>query len=156
MQKTVRTDDVFIYYRAHLILVKETTSGYIWDGNVRMASKQEKYMEWLQNELKHHKGKWLTYEVVASYRKRALNLNYGNKNLVGERRKLCHELMEEYGVTELEAFNILNGYGGQDYVSKYERIRTLTPLIVEEDIEKKIEDEWKKLRRSGFTDQKDY
>lgn len=48
----------------------------------------------------------------------------------GERRKLCKQIMEEYGITEIEATNILNGYCAYDYIAKYERIRTQTPLKI--------------------------
>ena len=45
-----------------------------------------------------------------------------------ERRRLCLELQNVYGLTELEATNVLNGRNVMDYVYKYERIRTLTPI----------------------------
>lgn len=45
-----------------------------------------------------------------------------------ERRRLCLELQKVYGLTELEATNVLNGRNVMDYVYKYERIRTLTPI----------------------------
>lgn len=35
-------------------------------------------------------------------------------------RKLRNELVDTYGVTELEAINILNGYHILDYIQKYE------------------------------------
>ena len=42
---------------------------------------------------------------------------------VGERRRLRIELQERYGLLEIEAINILNGYGISDYVNKYYQIR---------------------------------
>lgn len=38
--------------------------------------------------------------------------------------------MEEYGVEEIEAINIINGGNSYDCIAKYERIRTQTPLIL--------------------------
>lgn len=75
-----------------------------------------------------HKGDWLTYEVAAEYHKKAVSLGYGNNELKGERFRLCKELQEKYGVTELEAINILNGRCITDYVEKYQRIKKLIPL----------------------------
>ena len=46
--------------------------------------------------------------------------------------ELMSELMEEYGVTQVEAINILNGYHIADYVNKYQRIQNLIPLDVKE------------------------
>ena len=43
------------------------------------------------------------------------------------------KLVEEYGITELEAINILNGHRAYDYIAKYERIRTQTPLMIKEE-----------------------
>ena len=78
-----------------------------------------------------HKGDWLTYEVAAEYHKKAVSLGYGNNELKGERFRLCKELQEKYGVTELEAINILNGRCITDYVEKYQRIKNLIPLKVD-------------------------
>lgn len=78
-----------------------------------------------------HKGDWLTYEVAANYHKKAKALGYGNNDLTGEKFRLCKELQEKYGVTELEAINILNGRCITDYVEKYQRIKNLIPLKVD-------------------------
>lgn len=95
-----------------------------------MASRREEYKKWLKKSLEYHHGKWLTMEAVLYYRKLGAKLQDFGKNMSGERKKLCLQLMDEYGVTEIEAFNIVNGNGGMDYVAKYERIRTQTPLIL--------------------------
>lgn len=97
-----------------------------------MAVKQDKYKEWLENELRNHRGKWLDMEAVIRYRKMVLKLPDPEGALVGEKRNIWMDLIEAYGVTELEACNILNGHGGQDYVAKYERIRNQQPLIIVE------------------------
>ena len=41
-------------------------------------------------------------------------------------------LMEEFGVTQLEATNILNGFHVADYVNKYYRIQNKIPLDIKE------------------------
>ena len=95
-----------------------------------MASRVQEDLKWLKKSLEYHKGKWLTVEAVLHYRKLGAQLRDFGNYMSGERRNLCLQLMDEYGVTEIEAFNIVNGYGGMDYVAKYERIRTQTPLRI--------------------------
>ena len=43
---------------------------------------------------------------------------------------MCFEIMEEYGIDEIEATNIINGYGSKNYVVKYSRIRNQVPLRI--------------------------
>ena len=84
--------------------------------------------EVVRDQYRRHKGDWLTYEVAAAYRKKAEAYGYGNSELTGTRFCLYEELQEKYGVTELEAVNILNGRCITDYVEKYQRIKNLVPL----------------------------
>ncbi|MBQ8279061.1 MAG: hypothetical protein IJZ23_04395 [Roseburia sp.] len=95
-----------------------------------MASRKEKDIAYLKKALKNHKGKWLTEEAVREYQKRAKAIFGAERECVRERRTLCVQLMQDYGITELEAINILNGYRANDYIAKYERIRTQTPLDI--------------------------
>ena len=60
--------------------------------------------------------------------------------LTGEKRKICLQMLEEYGITEIEATNILNGYGTSDYIGKYERIRNGIPLIAKSDRSNSVEE----------------
>ena len=64
----------------------------------------------------------ISYEVVQEYRKRALALETMGSDVVVWRYKLARELQLEYGVTQLEAINILNGHNVGDYIQKYESI----------------------------------
>lgn len=75
-----------------------------------------------------HEYEWLTEAVVEDYRikYRAALQNGGNE--VEEQRRYCTELQNKYGLTELEATNILNGFHAQDYISKYSRIHRLIPI----------------------------
>lgn len=77
---------------------------------------------------RRHKGEWLTSEVAHAYRKKAEALGTANLELTGERRRLYEELKDKYGVTDVEAVNILNGYRISDYVDKYYRIKNLIPI----------------------------
>ena len=52
---------------------------------------------------------------------------------VGMVRELGEELQKKYGVTELEAINILRNYNVSDYVNKYYRIKNLIPLRISEE-----------------------
>lgn len=78
---------------------------------------------------------WLTYKIAIDYRERAKKLDN-----VKARYKLIHELMERCGVTELEATCITRGYGINDYVTKYEKIKSeyMDILINGQKEEKKI------------------
>lgn len=79
-----------------------------------------------QNAL--HKGQWLTTDVAKEYADRAwpyLILN--GYQYTGFVKELGMELQEKYGVTQLEAVNILNGRSIPDYVNKYTRIKNLIP-----------------------------
>jgi len=69
-----------------------------------MASRKED-KEYLEKALNHHRGKWLNAEIIAEYQKKAAKLPDNNRQLTGERRTLCYQLMDECGVTELEAVN---------------------------------------------------
>lgn len=98
-----------------------------------MASRKERDREYLERELKYHnKEKWLTEEIVVSFQKKAEELAGTEGQITGERKVLCQKLMNEYGVTELEAANILGKFGGtKDYVNKYRRIREQIPLNIQ-------------------------
>ena len=80
-------------------------------------------IKWVNDKFKFHRGDWLTIEVALDYQRRAARLPEASGQIVGERRKLVWELIEKYGVTEIEANNIINGRFIPDYVNKYERIR---------------------------------
>ncbi len=61
----------------------------------------------------------LTAQVANEYRERALQLS-GTED-TGARRDLRMELQSKYGVTEIEAINILNGMHVKQYLDKYSR-----------------------------------
>ena len=56
----------------------------------------------------------ITMDIANSYYETAKEKTYT------ERVELRNQLIERYGVTELEATNILNGFHISDYVRKYE------------------------------------
>lgn len=91
----------------------------------RDKSKEKKY-EWLVKQKNNHKGDWLTEKVVKEYVEMAKMYweEYGGK-YIGELRVLGDELMEKYGVTEIEAINILYNRHTADYIEKYYRIKNL-------------------------------
>ena len=76
-------------------------------------------IEYLLKEKAKYKGKWLTWDAVNEYRRRAQNLKKSSGEITKDLRLLVLELMDEYGVTEIEAINIVNGYNTADYVQKY-------------------------------------
>ena len=96
-------------------------------GGKRIRKKQDA-IDLVNEQHRLHRGKWLTLEVAKQYQKRAYELN----NSTYEIHKLMLELRKEYGITQLEAINILNGHHIADYVNKYYRIQNLIPLDIKE------------------------
>lgn len=76
-----------------------------------------------------HTGEWLTKEVCEEYQALAKKANSNDPQDIEKRRELRFELQSKYGLTEIEAVNILNGNNVTDYLNKYSRIMTRTPLI---------------------------
>lgn len=79
------------------------------------------------NERDKHKGEWLTAEAVAAYQKRARRVSAPGGQDVGARRALRKDLQKRYGLLEIEAINILNGFHAAFYVEKYRRIKNAIP-----------------------------
>lgn len=71
---------------------------------------------------------WITLEVVKEYRQKVELLGEDVSD-TGIRRKLRIELQRKYGLLEIEAINILNGYNVSAYLAKYERIKNKIPLV---------------------------
>ena len=82
-----------------------------------------KKLEYIKNERRRHKGEWLTTEDAYEYMMKAKTLTMKNPVDIGERRELRIELQKRFGLTEIEAINILNGNRINDYVNKYYRIK---------------------------------
>ena len=78
-----------------------------------------------------HKGEWLTRETVEKYRAKswAYRVIY-NSQYINEVREIGRELQELYGVSELEAINILNGRNIDFYVNKYYMMQHCIPAGV--------------------------
>ena len=87
------------------------------------ADDYNKKLEYIKNERRRHKGEWITAEDANEYMQKAKSLSMKNPADVGERRELRIELQKRFGLTEIEAINILNGNGIADYVNKYYRIK---------------------------------
>lgn len=95
----------------------------------------------MQEQHRRHKGKWLNWEAVEEYRQKVKKLNLNSSEYVGELRKLGKQFQKEYGLLEIEAINILNGYHVADYVNKYYRIKNMIPIDVAVRKGKKSEEE---------------
>lgn len=84
--------------------------------------------ERLINEKNKHKGEWLTFEACNYYREKAKAYNKVNGQDIGLKRKLRIELQNKYGLLDIEAINILNGFYISFYVEKYRRIKECLPF----------------------------
>ena len=84
--------------------------------------------ERLLNEKNKHKGEWLTFEACNYYREKAKKYNKVNGQDAGMKRELRIELQNRYGLLDIEAINILNGFYASFYVEKYRRIKECLPF----------------------------
>lgn len=87
-----------------------------------------KELERLVNEKNKHKGEWLTEEAVAYYQEKAKNVSQSNHQDIGAKHALRQELQERFGLLEIEAINILNGFYARFYIEKYKRIKDCLPM----------------------------
>jgi hypothetical protein len=76
------------------------------------------------DEHKRHKGEWLTADVARLYAAKSwIYRVYEGDQYCGKVREIGIELQEQYGVTEIEAINILFEHNVSDYVNRYYRIK---------------------------------
>lgn len=98
---------------------------------IKILKTQKEYDELVKEQNKWHTEHdygWLTEKVVEDYRTKYMAALQNGGNEAEEQKKYCTELQNTYGLTEIEATNILNGFHTQDYISKYSRIRKLLPI----------------------------
>ena len=72
-----------------------------------------------------HRGEWLTEYDAKEYCEKAKALGFLDSQDIGARRELRIELQEQFGLTQVEAINILNGYHIDDYITKLQHIMLL-------------------------------
>lgn len=118
------------------------------DLRIEMAWKDA--YELIKKQKEMHVGKWLTTEVAYQYERKAwayLSINGGQ--YTGFVRELGENLQKKYGVTELEAVNILYGRHISDYVEKYFRMKNLIPLSInQQDVCNEVLEEYGYLAKS--------
>lgn len=91
--------------------------------------KVDRAQERIDAEHAAHHGEWLTREVCEQYRDEAAALNEYDPQDIRRHREMRWELQEKYGLTEIEAVNILNGNNISDYLLKYRRILNREKII---------------------------
>ena len=103
--------------------------------DIRIAEAKSAALRRVKTEHDRHRGKWLNADAVRKYQAKSWVFREleGNR-YCGMVRKIGEELQEEYGVTELEAFNILleNASNVRDYLTKYYNIEHMIPAHVDE------------------------
>ena len=99
----------------------------------RIAKSRKEAYEDVVRLNKMHRGKWLTADVARKYAAKSWIFRVMNgEQYIGKVREIGEELQREYGVTELEAINILFERNVSDYVCNYTRIKNLQPLSIDE------------------------
>lgn len=84
-------------------------------------------------ENSRHRGGWLNSDVARKFAAKSwVWRELTDGKYTGKVREIGEELQREYGVSELEAINILNERNVSDYVNKYYRIQHRIPMAVNE------------------------
>lgn len=89
--------------------------------------KKEKVFAEIKRNMKLHKGKYLDEETALKYHEFCSVVD-SDASDAGLRRTIRIAFMDEYGLTEIEAVNILNGYHIRDYVRKYQKQKWLDEM----------------------------
>ena len=103
--------------------------------DIRIAEAKSDALRRVMAEHDRHRGKWLNADAVRKYQAKAwIFREYEGNQYCGMVKKIGEELQEEYGVTELEAYNILleNSTNVKDCLAKYYNIQHLIPARVDE------------------------
>ena len=88
---------------------------------------------------------WITADICHMYRKKAEQLTSNGNQDIDEWRSLRIELQQKYGVTELQAFNILRGINVGEYVHDYAMQNGVIPMT--EEMKRRIEIKDAKIRK---------
>ena len=101
--------------------------------DLRIANSRRMVYEEVLRQHAQHKGEWLTAEIACEYGAKAwvYRVLSGNQ-CIGKLREFGKELQERYGVTEIEAINILFERNVADYVNKYYRMQHLIPRRIDQ------------------------
>jgi hypothetical protein len=108
----------------------------LWEEHLKQRRLNAK--EWVHKQYDRHirnDFQWLDSDAAHKYHKIFMETN---RDATSQRR-LADELMKIYGVTDIEAINILHGRNVGDYISKYERIKDRIPVNIKKLVD--MEDE---------------
>ena len=108
----------------------------LWEESLKQRRLNAK--EWVNKQYDSHirnDFQWLDLDAAHKYYKKFMETN---RDATSQRR-LADKLMKIYGVTDIEAINILHGQNVGDYISKYERIQDRIPVNVKKLVD--MEDE---------------
>ncbi len=112
--------------------------------DVKKSKKKLTPEELVASQKSRHVAKgydWLTQDIADNYRNKVKNASRSASSNIGILVDLREDMMKKYGVSEIEAINILNGMHVTEYVAKYYRIKNLIPLRKSAKETKPIEDE---------------
>lgn len=120
--------------------------------DLRIEVAKEDAIKRVMRARKNHKGDWLTRDAANLYEEAAWVYRCANGNqYTGEVKRLGDELISRFGVTEVEAFNILRGLHVGEYVNKYHLIKEGIPDYVDS---QRICDDV--LEEYGYAETEDY
>ena len=99
--------------------------------NYRIRQSQKAALNKVIRQNRMHKGGWITKEVAEKYAAKSwvYRVLYSGQ-YIKEVRQFGQELQELYGLTECEAINIMNGRNVSDTIARYDRIKNMIPVRV--------------------------
>ncbi|MDD3662251.1 MAG: hypothetical protein PHT84_00090 [Candidatus Pacebacteria bacterium] len=97
-----------------------------------MILTREQAEGFVKEQYDKHIGEWITIEAIQNYQMKAKLINIHCNEDIGEVRDLRIEFQAKYGLTTLEAINLLNGMHVTDYLQKYYRIQNKIALQIKE------------------------
>lgn len=88
------------------------------------GAKTESVLSYIEEHLCIHKFEYLDYEAAHQFKLLGEMIQNGNRLDAGARRIIRLEIIKKYGLLEVEALNLLNGFHLEDYVDKYQTCKT--------------------------------
>lgn len=83
-------------------------------------AKTQSVLAYIENHICIHKFEYLNNEAAHQFKSLGEMLQNDNRLDAGARRIVRLEIMKKYGLLEVEAVNLLNGYHLEDYADKYQ------------------------------------
>lgn len=85
--------------------------------------KKEKVIQYIEQNMCSHKAEYLNSEGIRQYSALSSVLTDTTGQDIGLRRTLREAFMKQYGLSEIEAVNLMNGFHAHDYLVRYAHLK---------------------------------